>query len=234
VTGNQNEIAYAYFGGVTTLDTSIVNGSGNNNYGLSAYSAINPLRSTINVLDSTVTSAGSGSSAAFVGNGSVLNIVGSTIHGDFNGIVITDDSNTLGRNTVALTSSTLTNLAGGNGEAAFKVEGADVNIAVTNSTVNSGVGATQHTLLDVTQTEQVQTLQVAQRAPPPVVNVPPAGTPTPRVADHSSVVDLTAGNSILNGDILVDAESTANVVLGHNSILTGAVNENQLTGAKWY
>jgi hypothetical protein len=38
VTGDTNEIAYAYFGGVTTLDTSTVNGSGNNNYGLSAYS----------------------------------------------------------------------------------------------------------------------------------------------------------------------------------------------------
>src|SRR4029077_3362110 len=38
VTGNGNEIAYAYFGGATTLDNSTVNGSGNNNYGLSAYS----------------------------------------------------------------------------------------------------------------------------------------------------------------------------------------------------
>jgi outer membrane autotransporter protein len=228
VTGNGNEIVYAYWGGVTTLDHSTVNGSGTNNLGLVAYSGktVNPLPSTINVLNnSTVTSAGSGSSAAFVGTGSILNVVDSTIHGDFNGIEITDDSNTLGPNTVSLTSSKLTNLAGGNGEAAFKVEGAVANIAVTNSTVDSGVGATQHTLLDVTQTEQV-----AGKAPS-AVNATTAVTPTPQVGTLPSLVDLTASNSTLNGDILVDASSSANVKLEHNTVLNGATNQNSLTGA---
>jgi hypothetical protein len=83
-----------------------------------------------------------------------------------------------------------------------------VDIAVTDSTVNSGVGATQHTLLDVTPTDFFFG------------------------KNHPSDVTLTADkNSILNGDILVDATSRANVKLEHNSILTGAVNENQLTGA---
>jgi outer membrane autotransporter protein len=174
-----------------------------------------------------VTSAGSGSSAAFISNGSVLNITGSTIHGDFNGIEITDDSNTIGPNTVNLTSSKLTNLAGGNGEAAFKVEGAVANIAVTNSTVDSGVGATQHTLLDVIQTEQ------APESPPlTVVTDPSAVTSTPQVGTKPSVVSLTAAdNSMLNGDILVDASSRANVVLETKSTLTGAINENNLIGA---
>jgi hypothetical protein len=50
-------------------------------------------------------------------------------------------------------------------------------------------------------------------------------------APFGSVVDFTVNPSILNGDILVDATSTANVFLEHSSVLTGAVNENQLTGA---
>jgi T5SS/PEP-CTERM-associated repeat protein len=37
--------------------------------------------------------------------------------------------------------------------------------------------------------------------------------------------------STLTGDILVDATSSANVFLEHHSILTGAVNQSQLTGA---
>jgi outer membrane autotransporter protein len=37
--------------------------------------------------------------------------------------------------------------------------------------------------------------------------------------------------SILTGDILVDARSSANVFLEHHSTLNGAVNQNQLTGA---
>jgi hypothetical protein len=49
--------------------------------------------------------------------------------------------------------------------------------------------------------------------------------------NHPSVVDLTADNSILNRDILVDATSSANVKLEHKSILKGAINENSLTGA---
>jgi hypothetical protein len=46
-----------------------------------------------------------------------------------------------------------------------------------------------------------------------------------------SLVNLFASRSTLNGDILVDATSTANVFLQHGSTLNGAVNENQLTGA---
>ena len=56
-----------------------------------------------------------------------------------------------------------------------------VNIAVTNSTVDSGVGATQHTLLDVTQT-----VDVAEKDP---VSLTAAVT---QAENHPSVVDLTA------------------------------------------
>jgi hypothetical protein len=38
VTGDRNQIAAAYNGGVTTLDTSIINGSGTDNFALVAYS----------------------------------------------------------------------------------------------------------------------------------------------------------------------------------------------------
>jgi Pertactin len=162
-----------------------------------------------------------GSDAALVDSGSILKIVGSTISGDVNGILIADENHTLGRDTVTLTNSKLTNLAGGNGEAAFRVMGADVDIAVTNSTVDSGVGATQHTFLNVTETE-----------PFLIPNTAATGTPVvTQAATHPSSVNLTASNSILNGDILVDAVSRANVVLEHNSVLTGAINENNLIGA---
>jgi hypothetical protein len=113
--------------------------SGADNNPLIAY-----LGGTVNVFNSPVTSTGS--HAALVDSGSALNVVGSTISGDVNGNEISDDIHTLGPDTVTLTSSKLTNSTG----AAFKVEGADVNITVTNSTVDSGVGATQHTLLDET------------------------------------------------------------------------------------
>jgi pertactin len=42
---------------------------------------------------------------------------------------------------------------------------------------------------------------------------------------------MNASNSTLNGDILVDAVSSADVKLEHNTKLNGAVNENNLTGA---
>ena len=61
--------------------------------------------------------------------------------------MITADANILanGTNMVSLTNqSLLKNLGVGDGEAAFKVGGADANITVTNSTVESGVGATTH------------------------------------------------------------------------------------------
>ncbi|PWT85408.1 MAG: hypothetical protein C5B58_03135 [Acidobacteria bacterium] len=105
------------------------------------------------------------------------------------------------------------------------MEAADVDIAVTNSKVDSGVGATQHILLDVTATvPNVTQLRVIV---PPDVTAPVAQTRTP----FNSLVNLTASSSTLNGDILVDASSTANVVLEHNSVLTGAINQNNLTGA---
>jgi outer membrane autotransporter protein len=50
-------------------------------------------------------------------------------------------------------------------------------------------------------------------------------------ANQQRTLNLTAdGNVILNGDVLVDAPSIANIYLEHHSTLTGAVNENQLTG----
>jgi outer membrane autotransporter protein len=209
VTGDGNDIVAAYFAGATTtLDHSTVTGTGSNNFGLVAY-----FGGVIKVLNqSTVTSTGS--DGALVDSGSVLNVVGSTIHGDVNGILIKDDIHTLGSDTVTLTNSKLMNLAGNNGEAAFKVVGADVNIAVTDSTVDSGVGATQHTLLDVTQSVPSQ----ARITP---VNPTPAVT---QAANHPSVVNLTADHSTLNGDILVDATSIANINLIDNSSLQGIIN----------
>src|SRR4029077_6368173 len=192
-------VVAAYFRGTTTtIDHSTVTVSGSNN-------SNNPLVAwfggVVNVLNGTTVTA-TGSHAALVDTGSVLNVDGSTISGDLNGIDIFDENHTRGRDLVTLTGkSTLTHLTG----AAFGVEGADVDIFVTDSTVDSGSGpgVTQHTLLDVTQ-----------------------------AANHPSNVVLTADqNAILNGDIRVDAESTANVFLKHSSTLNGAVNENTLTGA---
>jgi len=150
------------------------------------------------------------------GPGGVLNVARSAIQGDVNGIEISDAPffgiQTLGPNTVTLTNhSTLTNSAGDNGEAAFKVEGAVANISVTNSTVDSGVGAIQHILLDATQS-----VQSLARKPPE--NVTPAVTQT---ENRPSVVDLTADNSILNGDILSDSVSTTTGHLEHNTVLNG-------------
>jgi outer membrane autotransporter protein len=220
VEGDYNRFVYASTGATTRLENSTISGTGINNYGLASRSTStgsNAAPSTITLLNTSVTSLGSGSSAAFVNNGSKLEIGGSKsiIEGSVNGIVITADANVLanGTNLVSLTNqSLLKNLGVGDGEAAFKVGGADANITVTDSTVESG-----RTLLYVNDTQ----------IPLPVA--PPGPPPTP--GTHSSVVNLTGNGATLNGDILVDASSTANVVLEHNSVLTGAVNENQLTGA---
>jgi hypothetical protein len=54
----------------------------------------------------------------------------------------------------------------------------------------------------------------------------------PVPVNGSPVLNLIADGSVtLNGDVLVRGNSIANAFLGHHSILTGAVNENQLTGA---
>jgi outer membrane autotransporter protein len=216
VTGDGNDVVAAYFRGpTTTIDHSTVTASGSNNNPLVAW-----FGGVVNVLNGTTVTS-TGSHAALVDTGSVLNVDGSTISGDLNGIDIFDENHNRGRDLVTLTGkSTLTNLTG----AAFRVEAADVDIFVTNSTVDSGVGATQHILLDVTHT--VPSL----RAVSPV-SVTAAVTQPAQVADHPSDVVLTANNSMLNGDIRVDATSTANVFLETSSTLNGAVNENSLTGA---
>jgi outer membrane autotransporter protein len=220
VTGNNKTAVSSYFGGATTaggattiLNHCIVSASGNNTDALEAINGEIDIRK-----NSTVT----GTLGALVTNGGVLDVgENSTIQGDIDGVEITDFSVYPGSgspNTVTLTSSKLTNLSG----AAFNVEGAVANIFVTNSTVDSGVGATQHTLLDATQIVP----GAAKQVPSPAPNVTPAAvTPKP------SLVNLTSSSSTLNGDILVDASSTANVKLEHNSVLTGAANEHQLTGA---
>ena len=150
VTGDTNDVVAAYFkGATTTINSSTVTVTGSNDNPLIAYHG-----GVVNVTNSTVTVKSGASDTALVDAGSVLNVAGSTISGGVSGIAIIDDDHTLGPDTVTLTNhSTLTNLAGGNGEAAFKVVGSDVNITVTDSTVDSGVGVgvTQHTLLDVTQ-----------------------------------------------------------------------------------
>src|SRR4029077_556818 len=118
------------------LENSIISGTGIYNYGLASRSTStgsNAAPSTITLLNTSVTSLGSGSSAAFVNNGSKLEIGGSKsiIEGSVNGIVITADANVLanGTNLVSLTNqSLLKNLGVGDGEAAFKVGGADANI----------------------------------------------------------------------------------------------------------
>ena len=213
VEGDYNRFVYASTGATTKLTDSTISGTGINNYGLASRSTstgANAAPSTITLLNTSVSSLGSGSSAAFVNNGSKLEIGGSKsiIEGQVNGIVITADANVLanGTNLISLTNqSLLKNLGVGDGEAAFKVGGADANITVTDSTVESG-----RTLLYVNETQ----------IPLPVA--PPGTPPTP--GTHSSVVNLTADNSILNGDILVEAGSVANINLVNNSSLQGIIN----------
>jgi hypothetical protein len=160
----------------------------------------------VNVTGSTVTAGNA--NAGQVVDGSVMNITDSELTGGTNGIRISDDDHTLGPDTLIVSGSTLTNQAGNNGEAAIRVDGAEAKITLNNSKVISGTGAgvTQHTVLNVTSIDR-------------------AGNP------FGSLVNLTANSSTLNGDILSDAASTTNVHLEHKSILRGAVNENQLTGA---
>jgi hypothetical protein len=208
VTGNGNIFVRALGDlATTTIDHSTVTGSGTNNFGLVADFD----GGEIDVLNhSTVTSMGS-SDGGLVDSASVLNVRDSSVHGDRNGIVISDDEDhTTGLpDRITLTRSSLTNLGGGNGEAAFRVEGAQVNIFLDSSMVDSGTGAnvTQRLLLNVTPIDL-------------------SGDEFP------SLVNLTATNSsTLNGDILVDASSRAEVSLRFNSRLTGAINENNLTGA---
>ena len=112
-----------------SLTDSTISGTGSNNYGLASRSTStgsNAAPSTITLLNTSVSSLGSGSSAAFVNNGSKLEIGGSKsiIEGNVNGIVITADANVLanGTNIISLTNqSLLKNLGVGDGEAAFKV-----------------------------------------------------------------------------------------------------------------
>jgi hypothetical protein len=100
----------------------------------------------------------------------------------------------IGPDTLTVSGSTLTNQAGNNGEAAIRVDGAETAITLNNSTFNSGRGAgvTQHTFLNVTSVDR-------------------AGVA------FSSVVNLIANSSTLNGDILADADSTTNVSLRSNT-----------------
>lgn len=199
--------AFALFGATINLNGSTVTTTGsaviNTDGATGIYSF---LGSTINVTGSSVTAEKA--SAGQVVDGSVMNITDSTLTGGTNGIRISDDDHTLGPDTVTVSGSTVINQAGNNGEATIRVEGAETNITLNNSTLNSGTGAgvTKHAVLNVTSIDK-------------------AGMP------FGSVVNLTANSSTLNGDILADATSSANVMLEHKSVLKGAVNENQLTGA---
>ena len=186
----------------TTIDNSYVTGSGNNNFGLDARWG-----GEVDVRNSTVTSMGN-SDAGIVDGEGILDIRDSTIHGDRNGIVASDasghfwfgDDFPFNPDTVTLIRSSLTNSAGGNGEAAFRVMGAQADIFLDNSTVDSGTGAgvTQHLLLHVSPIDLLGN-------------------------EFPTNVNLTATNSsIMNGDILVDAKSTANVFLETSSTLNGA------------
>ena len=201
-TSGQNAYgAIALFGGIVNLNGSIITTTGGGANGVYSF-----FGSTVNVTGSTVTAGNA--NAGQVVDGSVMNITHSELTGGTNGIRISDDDHTLGPDTLTVSGSTLTNQAGNSGEAAIRVDGAEANITLKNSTVNSGTGAgvTQHTFLNVTSIDR-------------------AGVP------FSSVVNLIANSSTLNGDILVDATSSANVMLEHKSILSGAINENNLTGA---
>jgi len=193
--------AIALFGGIVTLNSSTVTTSGGGANGVYSF-----FESTVNVTGSTVTAGNA--NAGQVVDGSVMTITDSELTGGTNGIRISDDDHTVGPDTLTVSGSTLTNQAGNSGEAAIRVDGAETDITLNNSTVNSGTGAgvTQHTFLNVTSIDR-------------------AGNA------FASAVNLTANSSTLNGDILSDADSTTSVSLHNNTTLTGAVNENQLTGA---
>jgi hypothetical protein len=110
VTGDNKSGVSSYFGGATTiLDHCTVIASGTNTDALDIYNG---------EIDVTNNSTVTGTLAAFVGDGGVLDVRGnSTIHGDVNGILITDDDNPFGLppfgpDKVALTNSKLTNRMG--------------------------------------------------------------------------------------------------------------------------
>jgi outer membrane autotransporter protein len=143
------------------------------------------------------------SSAAQVVDASVMNITNSTLNGGTNGIRISDDDHTLGPDTVTVSNSHINAVAAGANEAAIRVDGAEANVTLNSTTDNPGA---QNLFLNV-------------------ISVDKAGNP------FNSLVNLTASSSTLTGDILADANSTANVFLEHSSTLNGWVNENNLTGA---
>ncbi len=194
--------AFAIFGGIVNLNGSKVITTGPPHFNTDGATGVySLLGSTINVTGSTVTTKEA--SAAQVDDASVMNITNSTLNGGTNGIRISDDDHTLGPDIVAVSNSTVNATAALENQAAIRVDGAEANITLNNTTDNPG---TQNLFLNV-------------------ISVDKAGNP------FNSLVNLTASSSTLNGDILVDAKSTANVFLEHSSTLNGAVNENQLTGA---
>jgi autotransporter family porin len=205
-----------------TADNTVITTSGQDGYGAFAI-----LGGIVNLNSSTVTTTGSGANGVYssthstvnvtgstvtaekanagqVVNHSVMNITGSTLTGGTNGIRISDEVHDLDPDTLTVSGSTITATAAGTGQAAIRVEGAEANITLESTTVEPGA---QNLFLNVTSIDKF-------------------GAP------FGSVVNLTASSSpTLNGDILSDADSTTSVSLQNNTTLTGAVNENQLTGA---
>jgi hypothetical protein len=190
-------------GAPINLATLNLNGSMVTTTGANANGIYAFFEATLNASNSTVSAQAATANAGQVADQSVMNITDSKLTGGANGIRITDDVHDLGPNTLTVSRSTITATAAGAGEAAFRVDGAKANITLDSVTVNPGA---QNLLLNVTSVD---------------LNGAPFG----------SVVNFTVNPSTLNGDILVDAASTANVFLEHSSTLNGAVNENSLTGA---
>jgi Pertactin len=189
-------------GAIAVVDSTVIlNSSMVTTTGAGANGIYSYFESTLNCSDSTVTAQAA--NAGQVADAGIMNITGSNLTGGTNGIRISDDVHDLGPSTLTVSGSTITATAVGAGEAAFRVDGAKANIMLHSVTVNSGA---QNLLLNVTFID---------------LNGAPFG----------SVVDFTVNSSTLNGDILSDADSTANVALRNSTTLTGAVNENQLTGA---
>jgi outer membrane autotransporter protein len=223
--------AVAVNGGMLSItDGSKVTTSGNGAFGL--VSNANGTGSTLTASSVTVTTSGTNSFGALTEDGGQLTIDKSTITTSGNGAAglavmparaqgATQDS------TLSVTDSTV-NTTGSNAYGILLSGTTNRNtsskVVLDNTTVTTqqadGILSDGQENADITLKDRAQ--------------VDPGNGILLRVlgAKQQRTLNLTAdGNVTLKGDVVVDAPSIANVFLEHHSTLTGAVNENQLTGA---
>jgi hypothetical protein len=223
--------ALAENGGMLSItDGSKVTTSGNGAFGL--VSNANGTGSTLTASSVTVTTSGTNSFGALTEDGGQLTIDKSTITTSGNGaaglvvmparaqgatqdstLSVTDSTvSTTGSNAYGILLSGTTNR---NTSSKVVLDNTTVTTRQADGILSDGQENADITLKDRTQVD-----------PGNGILLRVLGTKQQRT------LNLTAdGNVTLKGDVVVDAPSIANVFLEHHSTLTGAVNENQLTGA---